>query len=391
MKRMISLLLSVSVLSIAFVAPVSASAQPGTTCSKAGLIFNSPSKKFTCVKLGKILVWNNGIPLSKKIPTPVPSPSTDGQSAETKLAAKTSFDAIKASIKDTSRIRLTFENGGTINSELLKSLSESINNSSSIYTNFLNSDFEVTVYLYTEKDLDVVRKNNILSGQQDTFTFFDWYAKDKNIKNNSVGIAGHTYFTGCKNDPSDCNPTFNAAGAGYPSYSTVTTQDLGNLTTPSHELFHVIQDRFLYEDKGAKQYTQQEMNFANPAIFREGSATFMQCVSSFKLQAQYELCLNNKKAWLKADVAEYKKVTSPQTLAAYLNDMESAPQNASHYVLGALFTEWLISKFGLSKFIQLVQVHSIKKDFKEVFYSTFGITLAQAYTDSSKHIWERMR
>jgi hypothetical protein len=62
MKK-ISLIIA-AVLATSFLAPTSAfAASPtaGAACSKAGLTSSTATKKFTCIKSGKKLVWDKGV------------------------------------------------------------------------------------------------------------------------------------------------------------------------------------------------------------------------------------------------------------------------------------------------------------------------------------------
>ena len=49
---------------------------PGTPCAKSGLVFSTSSKKFTCIKSGKKLIWNKGVALATSV-TPVPMKTVD--------------------------------------------------------------------------------------------------------------------------------------------------------------------------------------------------------------------------------------------------------------------------------------------------------------------------
>jgi len=52
-----------------------AAVTPGTKCSKAGATSTYNNKKYTCMKSGKKLVWNKGVPVAKPVPVPTPSAS----------------------------------------------------------------------------------------------------------------------------------------------------------------------------------------------------------------------------------------------------------------------------------------------------------------------------
>ena len=78
-SRILIPLISVLVLGVT---PFShAGVKPGGTCSKAGAISQTSTTKFTCIKSGKKLVWNQGVPIAKPAPqptaseTPAPTPT----------------------------------------------------------------------------------------------------------------------------------------------------------------------------------------------------------------------------------------------------------------------------------------------------------------------------
>ncbi len=388
MKRFLALAVSVSIASLGLTDSSLAAIKPGSYCSKLGSIVDEPAKRYTCVKLGKKLIWNQGAPIAK--PVPQKTPASNSSSGLENTIAKSAFESISSLRNDSTKIPLTYETGAPLDKDFLTILTQTTSKAAGVYSSFLDEVFPATIYLYSEKDVNVIKGNSILSGQSQTFTYLDWYSKDKGVKNSSIGIGGHA-INSCPTPQSECKPTFNSAGAAFPSYSTKANQDLGSTTTPAHELFHVIQDRYLYENLGARQTSEAEMQQSSPALFREGAATFMQCATSFEMYSQYLECLNNKKAWLQKDLAQFKSVKTVADMTSYLKGLDIEPQNPAHYVLGALFTEWLVSKYGTTKFVQLVKQHSITKEFKTVFQDVYGVTLTQSLESAAPHIYERTR
>ena len=62
------------VLAFLFIASgAQAAVKAGAACSKAGAVSTSAGKKYTCVKSGKRLVWNKGVPIAVVKPTPTPT------------------------------------------------------------------------------------------------------------------------------------------------------------------------------------------------------------------------------------------------------------------------------------------------------------------------------
>ena len=81
MRKWVATFLSCALLlSLGFEA--NAAVKPGTTCKKLGTTSTFSGKKYTCIKSGRKLVWNKGIPVTPissqaptNVPTPVPSSS----------------------------------------------------------------------------------------------------------------------------------------------------------------------------------------------------------------------------------------------------------------------------------------------------------------------------
>jgi len=53
-----------------------AAVTPGAKCTKAGATSTYNGKKYTCVKSGKKLVWNNGVAVTKPVPVASPTPTS---------------------------------------------------------------------------------------------------------------------------------------------------------------------------------------------------------------------------------------------------------------------------------------------------------------------------
>lgn len=369
--------------------PASAAVKAGAACAKVGSSGTTAGKKFTCVKSGKKLVWNKGVAVAKPVaPLINQTPVSPAESAS-ELIAKKAFEILASETMPRPQIQLKFETGSGLRADFISLVTQATNNAAGKYSLFLTSELPTTAYLYSELDLGKVKSNSIMASQQDILFFFDWYAKDKRIRNNSIALAGHVYRGACRS-ATDCD-LLNAAGAGYPSYSTTTTQDEMNLSTISHELFHVIQDVYLYENLGSIYLAEEAKFKASPPIFREGAATFMQCATSFNSIKAYESCLDGARNWIKNDIPKFKEIDTPAELVNYLSEIEGKPAIAPHYGLGAFATEWLIYNYGLAKFVDLVKTHSMKKDFKSVFLAVYDFPLDKLYVDSAEYLLQRMK
>lgn len=61
MKKFFALFFSVILLTALSISSTSAAIKAGSVCKKAGATSTTSGKKYTCVKSGKKLVWNNGV------------------------------------------------------------------------------------------------------------------------------------------------------------------------------------------------------------------------------------------------------------------------------------------------------------------------------------------
>ena len=63
----------VALLLVATMAQAATAPKPGSVCKKAGQSITISSKKYTCVKSGKKLVWSKGVAVVKPTPSPTPT------------------------------------------------------------------------------------------------------------------------------------------------------------------------------------------------------------------------------------------------------------------------------------------------------------------------------
>jgi hypothetical protein len=72
-----------ALLLVATMAQAATAPKPGSVCKKAGQSITVSSKKYTCVKSGKKLVWSKGVAVVK--PTPAPTPTINELSYATDM------------------------------------------------------------------------------------------------------------------------------------------------------------------------------------------------------------------------------------------------------------------------------------------------------------------
>jgi len=96
-----AILFVVSALVLATITPfANAAVTPGTKCAKQGQTSTSAGIKYTCIKSGKKLVWNKGVPVKKAEPAPTPTPETKVEvknllSSDSRITPTTALTAIE--------------------------------------------------------------------------------------------------------------------------------------------------------------------------------------------------------------------------------------------------------------------------------------------------------
>jgi M6 family metalloprotease-like protein len=97
-KKLLSILV-VFLVSFGSVTVASASIKPGTKCQKVALTKISSGKKFTCIKSGKKLIWNKGVPIKSPAPTPTPTATPTSTPTPT-MTAKSLISKCKLPVAD---------------------------------------------------------------------------------------------------------------------------------------------------------------------------------------------------------------------------------------------------------------------------------------------------
>ena len=84
-KLVLGAVLSFSLATLPVVAAVTP--KPGEKCSKVGATQSFKGKKYTCVKIGKKLVWNSGVSTKAPNPNTTPTPTPSSSPAPTQAAS----------------------------------------------------------------------------------------------------------------------------------------------------------------------------------------------------------------------------------------------------------------------------------------------------------------
>ena len=267
-----------------------------------------------------------------------------------------------------------------------------VKKSAGIYSRFVNSIQEVIVHVYSEKDMGKYSDSSLFVGEE-LKTFLGWFTTDANLFDSAYGHPGHNYRSVCKlSQPTACTGVTGQAGVLYPSRSTLKSLNFLNRSVASHEMFHVVQDYYLYGPEGSFFVPQPNLDSSMPPTFREGGAVFFALAGSFSDFKEYEMGFAAVMEWMKKDYS--KDIYSLKTNAdveRLLVKLETLDRSSrTEYAIGAALHEWLIASHGFEKFITLTKSHSFRLKFSEVFLSIYGFSLSDLYRQAAPHILERV-
>lgn len=423
----------------------------GSNCSKAGSTQTYSGKFFTCVKSGKKLVWNSGVPIKKQsvsssntsVQTPSPKPSQTPETTKVSQPTSQSSPAPESKVEDDSVVISKGITYRYINGELERMATNSgkfyktdsrkqsafdpirvkayeeirsrITNAPHPNLTFnwdIKPSFPTEIAQYS-KDLvevaasywgwifktpvnvpaqlvteqDLAWEKNQELKFSDTVDILNLFTTD-GFKQQKPWMGGGAHLW--YRNPSESIPT-TLLNFQTPSYANTGNMDAKWVMVPTHEVTHLIQDYYRPGnlDGDSKSYDQR----AN-ATFQEGSATLF----------GYALSMKNL-GWYSDGLDEYlygnfkydnywKPIKTVDDVINLLNETEARTNNSTHqssYPVGALLYEWVIANYGLDSYIKVVENLPKFPDFADNLRVSIGITKAQLYKDAAPYIFNAFK
>lgn len=366
MKKKFIVTLSVLFLSITFpLIPANAATKAGGVCTKLGLTSIASGKTYTCIKLGKKLIWNKGEPLVKATPSrgKVVSPAFE--------TARSFLDKLSNAPKNKNINKyLVSENLNLNQVQFMIDIQEK-------FVSFWQNEgivFEnpITTYFFTEKDINWVSMQNIPQSCKYATWFTDSFkfqadaktCQTSDKKSIIVVPLGSAYLN-----------TSNLVGWGS--------------TMAAHEIEHVVQDQVF-------KYLMPD-----PCWFREGLTTYSVWIEMWFKKSSEDL-VKVKKSTLNSLISNLKKsnlVINGKKYENWTNDewlevLNLEPANPIcwgrnmdgtvvsspiyfGYAAGPFVIEKMYIDFGLKASIKFMYQVGSKNNFSSAFSESFGVS----YTD----------
>lgn len=380
---------------------------PGSKCNVFNQKVTFQNSVYTCKKIGNFLKWSKGVPIAKKttptIPeTPTPTisaaptskpltPLEEATSSFQEISRK-SFNQIKRYLPAVSERKISIEYRYTENfpKAYLERWKSQLETTLLYLGLFLDRPQKAVFFFTTEKDRQYMLKTGFWNEVNIVYyePKFKMWDSLQALDNCAATAA---WFINDKPD----NQLKLFGGVAISANPKTGNQTAWCDRSPSHEIFHSIQDYWLTDNLGGSAinelYASQDKydSFQIP-IFREGSTdAFTTVIVSQSYEEHFNETFNHYRGideWLKS----LQGIKTPDDVVSYLQKIERRSNlqegHTASYFLGNLFFEYMIARYELPKYIELVRFTSRKKEFREVFKSVYGQSLDSAYQEASAHI-----
>lgn len=398
----------------------------GAACSKAGATSNSGSKKFTCIKVGKKLVWDKGVALAKPVDSPTPSASP----SPTKSSASAAFKnpvPITLPVPQTGAITFAnvVSNVDQIPSVAWQQVQDAISSNPDVIIPTTIHIGPNTAASNSAINTGLSRINKLFAGFSHVSSYSgivynakdtDWAEADADALFKKNGIASaftraeniHQLVTaGCEmrnNKPFDCGGGMSwdfrdgksdAGGAYYGVQSnngnsstdfwTDENKNVGPMTQVNHEATHNYQAaQFMHTPLGSGQNTNSDLSHAfTPWWFSEGQANGIG-VSSFIDNLQSYTNIRNDLVTRPGGSNTALPAFTADGLKGFLTKyQETGPQNPNWqlaYSIGYATVEALIAIGGPQSTLALYALGGNGEDWATAFQHVYGISWDQGST-----------
>ena len=339
-----------------------ATAKPGAKCSKVNASTKVGGKTLICKASGKKLVWTVKVVAKPVTPKPpvVSVPKDSASAAEAWAAsgwakpasigavvadATAAFDAYTASIRNAgAKVTAVVESGA--NSQLVDWVAKG--------SDFVAKRFELAPGMASADYYDVIAVTK--PWLVDTFT--------KLYDSGMANVQAGAFDSG--------NPAWGGRTSNTWASSTIDRNNMmvndraGMAQTAGHEYFHSIQENF------ANSMGTNCGPCGTPQWFWEGPAMFV------GLQTAGKLGFINYAA--DGRPVMVRRATEGNTGHLLLNEVSvNTPPSIDPYGIGMIATEFLVSKVGMTKFIDIYRQIGMGKSFKDAFVAATGVPLNDFY------------
>lgn len=358
-----------------------AAVKAGASCNRLNATSKVSGVAYVCLKSGKKLIWKKVSGVNPA--NPVTDQIKNEQYKTTKLKAYSNIRAA-GEVDGSANINLVYHVGDSFPNDLKNLYIKQILYASKLYGTFFAKKETVHIYLFTEKDEDLIKSDLNLNFNITSYSsWFEQWNIGRNREHN-IGIAGYYLLRN--------NPPQGHAGLGLFSGSSLTSIRPYGIQVIQHEYWHVVQDYFMQSGRDVKFSDSDSYDLFFPPTFREGSTNTISFVLSSNTPDEYlklyETFISDMKS--NNSMKIFKSLTSKERVVTALKDIEVLSKNSeaheASYLLGQLLYEWVIAEYGFDGYRKLITNQLIGNSFEDNLKTSLGITKEDLYNGAAGHI-----
>ena len=391
MRKKFLLLLVVILVLLSLQSTAIAAVKPGASCSKSGQTSTSAGIKYTCIKLGKKLIWNKGVTVKQPTPSKSPSATPSSSPSPTSSAIPTEIPKViptpTATIdrKDWEYIYLKIwddldksQNQGsfpfeyklspTVNQSRARESIDAYDKAMKLWMAVLNGAKVSPVIWTIMSEKDYTWWKEVVEAQEGPLANYAW-----NPQSNMLGHCQLSANIFCgygatfkSNTPDYKFLQYNVIGSAY--------NQLPNANTVNHESVHFYQ-------LSVVQGFPRDL----PCWYVEGQASLFGGALEFNLTDQRTSSIQQRNRF-KDIVRQYQPNANTFTAKEWVQVLEnmyqphiscSGQQDYFKYAVGMFAWEYLYDKFGSALMHQVLLDFKDGKLFYEASQNRLGLTLDQ--------------
>jgi hypothetical protein len=376
LKRLLGLVISTL---IAFsIGPISSGAAPkpapapkvGTVCAPAGKTQMVGTKKYTCVKSGKKLVWGKPVTVSSPKPTPTETPLA--RPTLDNLNAKAVYDFSRAAVTEailkngTSSLVVKYLVGANVASETVDQVKPDLQKAINLWgTTFATSD-QFTVIWYVQQDLE--------------WAATTYKAESGNpVEWSNINASCTLMFCG------NATATKGRTGAFVFEQGMTLDRSGWNRSTAGHEFTHLAQNKLagpninqmpLWLVEGGAQFYGEATGYYP---FDVSKSIRRGMHGQFARDGGSKVSVNFPFKSLKGIMSAGKSSDTLSLMKTIEFGTRDSSTTGLAYLLGSYASEVLVAVYGHEKFVELYKSFETSTDWEANFQKVYGISTTTFY------------
>jgi hypothetical protein len=405
MKKLLALFTSSVFIASLLINPAFGAVKAGATCAKAGQTSTLATKKFTCIKSGKKLIWDSGVtilrPASNPTPTPTdsavpsitPTPTSISQ-LETKPVSANQIDPIRIAAfnaahskicgNDHSKIHASIDKGPNFPAKTADFVTQILEHDFDCFNDMITTDLNLKVFYLTENDDSFVNSKVIPAIHPGDVEHMKWLMTEmKAGRWGAGGMAGGFVNRNIDNS--------NLVMVIHTTINHLWSDDDAKLVT--HEFTHVLQHYF----RDRIKLENDSSWYQNvPGYFMEGGADALAFSFEAKTPEKQDSLMKQNESDMTqgSEATAYRNVKSETEMLDFMRGIvapkDSVTQNIQ-YPLGQLISEYILGQYGLEAYLNLIRGTGTYLQFSDNLKATIGLTQDQLLEAAAPYVFSQWK